>query len=89
MKTKYDWSKAPNWARFAARDDLEPSHERGYIPAQWFESKPTALTRAPIWWNHRKNRVAYIPESCVFEKTKNWKDSLEARPTHDESSNTN
>lgn len=47
--TKYDWSKAPEWAKYAATDNSGEAH--------WFDIKPTAFAG---YWSHPSARKAII-----------------------------
>lgn len=63
--TRYDWSKAPEWAQWAATDE----DGRGY----WYEHQPFIVGRRwlPV------GRAARIDGNVDYY---NWRDSLECRP---------
>jgi hypothetical protein len=67
--TMYDWSKAPDWAQWAATD------EEGDV--NWYEEKPTIDNYIGGWLPERK-RYNY---ASAVNRIVAWKDSLEERPS--------
>lgn len=67
----YDWSKAPDWAGWAATDEI------GF--AWWYERKPE---REDVLWNRGKDvgKAAKAGESVVLRQSVPWDQSLEQRP---------
>ena len=67
----YDWSKAPDWAQWAATD------KDGY--GFWYHKKPEKSTTEVCWfYTHALDEV--MPSSDIVRHTSNWEDSLEERP---------
>ena len=68
--TVYDWSKAPDWAQWAATDS------NGVV--YWYEVKPY-VDRFSNRWMPSRREVRPAPDAhCPV----NWEESLEERP-HD------
>lgn len=65
----YDWSKAPDWAQWAATD------EDGAVC--WYEEKPRIGNYISCWLPERKR---YSPATAV-NRIVAWEDSLEERPS--------
>ena len=72
--TRYDWSKAPKWAQWAARD------ADGQMA--WYTSKPISLEDARKEWQNWPYRIDWIrgEQSCILDAYGDWRDSLERRP---------
>ena len=67
----YDWSKAPDWAQWAATD--------ADGNAFWYHRKPEKSTPELVWfYTHVSDEV--MPSSDILRYTSNWEDSLEERP---------
>ena len=66
----YDWSKAPDWAQWAATD--------ADGKAFWYHQKPVKSTMDACWlYTHAGDEV--MPFSDILRCTSNWEDSLEER----------
>ena len=69
-KTLYDWSKAPEWANWAATD--------GDGEVCWFEEKPEPLEEYDgLWCTEKCGKTA---EEAVKLRSVPWDQSLEQRP---------
>lgn len=66
MTTRYDWSSAPEWARYAATDP------DGAV--FWYENEPAVSDVADIWVEQGGK---YERSDDAMN---GWKQSLEARP---------
>ena len=72
-KTLYDWSKAPEWANWAAMD------EDGDV--FWFEGKPERLGRGwrdDSWYTEKRWELAR--RATALYQSVPWDQSLEQRP---------
>lgn len=71
-KTRYDWSKAPEWAKCAARDANGNA---------WFYDSCDHDYGDMFWKNTSNAHSGYpMPSSCIFDASGDWRDSLERRP---------
>jgi len=70
-KTLYDWSKAPEWANWAATD------ENGM--AYWFEEKPVISEEGDDLWCSDK-WYEEVDETTTIYRSVPWDQSLEQRP---------
>lgn len=71
-KTRYDWSKAPEWANYAARDANGNA---------WFYDSCALDDGDSFWRNISKAHSGYpMPRHCVLNHSGFWRDSLERRP---------
>ena len=70
--TRYDWSKAPEWAMWCATDEQGDQY--------WYEAKPGKSQNAPLW-DQSPGAVdaANDMEDNVY--CQDWRESLEARPS--------
>lgn len=69
LPTMYDWSKAPDWAQWAATDEESD--------VNWYEEKPNIDNYIGEWLPERK-RCSY---ATAVNRIVAWKDSLEERPS--------
>jgi uncharacterized protein YoxC len=65
MKSRYDWSKAPEWAKWRATDENGLCH--------WYENKPIAYGHC--WRSKDILQLSYYGEPCP-----DWRNTLEQRP---------
>ena len=66
QKTRYDWSKAPEWAQWAATDKDGTSW--------WYSDRPKTAQEG--WYTRLGNYNSSFPK----ETPSDWRDSLERRP---------
>ena len=69
-KTLYDWSKAPEWANWAAMD--------GDGEACWYKEKPETDEEYDIWGTAKQYENA--DETITIYRSVPWDQSLEQRP---------
>ena len=70
-KTRYDWSIAPGWAKYAATDKNGNKH--------WYSGKPSCVEYDEWMLTDDLDDYAMFEESKTPCK-ENWKMTLEARP---------
>lgn len=70
-KTRYDWSKAPEWAQWAATDKNGVTH--------FYEIAPYLEDDFDEWLTQYKYKRS--PEPCILDHSGDWRDSLERRPS--------
>lgn len=68
--SRYDWSKAPEWAMWAA------TSEGGF--GFWFRNKPRRSGQA--WAESPRGSQWAMIKGHSIEHCPNWRESLEARP---------
>lgn len=74
--TRYDWSKAPEWAKWAARDEIGCAY--------WYEKQPHPVSDASFDIDDYGDEAMPMLQNCILDAPcELWRDSLERRPTDD------
>ena len=69
---RYNWSKAPEWANWAARDT-----DGTFC---WYKKKPNESKYYKAWASDAENKFEDGDESHMLDSSGDWRDSLERRP---------
>lgn len=68
-----DWSKAPEWAGYAAQDKCGAWN--------WYDKKPSATAdKEKIEWMLDSSRATKFSHACDADENPDWRKTLQARP---------
>jgi Zn ribbon nucleic-acid-binding protein len=70
-KTRYDWSKAPDNARYGVTHG-------GF--SYWYTGNEPSLDSTFGWKGDMSGKFINIPVDCILDTSGDWRDSLERRP---------